>query len=178
MRTIFSLLLAGSLSGLAPVWAAEADWDRAKSAHERGDYTAELAIIRPMAEKGYPFAQFNLGVLYDEGKGMPEDNAKAMEWYRKAADQGFSQAQVNLGIMHQHGEGTPASPVAAYFWFALAEKQGDGQAGQAKQDIAKKMTPAQIQDAERQVQSYLATHKFIIPPAPPVPDSGSRHGNG
>lgn len=76
-------------------------------------------------------------MLYDEGKGVPEDNAKAMEWYRRAADQGFPQAQVNLGIMHQHGEGTPASPVAAYFWYALAEKQGDGQAGQAKQDIAK-----------------------------------------
>lgn len=178
MRKLLFPLLAASLTNLAPAWAAEGDWDRARSAHERGDYAAELAIVQPMAEKGYPFAQFNLGVLYDEGKGVPEDNAKAMEWYRRAADQGFPQAQVNLGIMHQHGEGTPASPVAAYFWFALAEKQGDGQAGQAKQDIAKKMTPAQIQDAERQVQNYLATHKFTVPPAPPVQDSGTKHGNG
>ena len=86
MRKPLFLLLA-SLSSAAPAWAAEGDWDRAKSAHERGDYATELAIIRPMADKGYPFAQFNMGVLYDEGKGVAEDNAKAIDWYRKAADQ-------------------------------------------------------------------------------------------
>lgn len=172
------LLLAGSLLSAAPAWAAEGDWDRAKTAHERGDYAAELAIIRPLADKGYPFAQFNLGVLYDEGKGMPEDNAKAMEWYQKAAEQGFPQAQVNLGIMYEQGEGTPADPVRAYFWYALAESQGDSLAPQGKQDIAKKMTPAQIGEAERQVKEYQATHKFLVPPLPPVPNSGAGHGNG
>jgi TPR repeat protein len=45
------------------------EWDRAKSAHERGDYAAEVAIVRPLAEKGHAFAQFNLGVLYDRGQG-------------------------------------------------------------------------------------------------------------
>jgi hypothetical protein len=178
MKTRFILLLAGSLSSIVPALAADGDWDRARSAHERGDYAAELAIVRPLAEKGYPFAQFNLGVLYDEGKGMPEDNGKAMEWYRKAAEQGFPQAQVNLGIMYEHGEGTPADPVRAYFWYALAESQGDGLAPQGKRDIAKKMTPAQIEDAERQVKDYRATHKFVIPPLPPVPNSGAAHGNG
>lgn len=177
MRKPLFLLLA-SLSSAAPAWAAEGDWDRAKTAHERGDYAAELAIIRPMADKGYPFAQFNMGVLYDEGKGVAEDNAKAIDWYRKAADQGFAQAQVNLGIMYEQGEGAPADPARAYFWYALAESQGDGRAPQAKQDIAKKMTPAQLQEAERQVRDYRATHKFSVPPTPPVPGSGAGHGNG
>lgn len=178
MNKPFFLLLAGSLLNAVSALAADGDWDRAKNAHERGDYAAEIAIIRPLAEKGYPFAQFNLGVLYDEGKGMPEDNAKAMEWYLKAAEQGFSQAQVNLGIMYEQGEGTPADPVQAYFWYALAESQGDSLAPQGKRDIAKKMTSVQLEAAERKVKEYQAKHKFVIPPLPPVPGSGSGHGNG
>ena len=178
MNRLLFLLSAASFASVASVWAADSNWDQAKSAHERGDYAAEIAIIRPLAEKGYPFAQFNLGVLYDEGKGMPEDNAKAMEWYRKAAESGYSKAQINLGIMYEHGEGTPADPVQAYFWYALADHQGDGLAPEGKREIAKKMTPAQLQGAEQKVKDYLATHKFAIPPTPPTPEPGTAHGNG
>jgi TPR repeat protein len=169
------LLLASSLLTTAPAWAAEGDWDQARTAHERGDYAAEVAIVRPLAEKGYPFAQFNLGVLYDNGQGLPEDNALAMQWYRKAAEQGLPQAQVNLGIMYEQGEGVPSDYVEAYFWYALADTQGDGQAPQAKRDITKKMTPAQIADAERRVGEFKAKHPFRIPPLP-APDSGTPHG--
>jgi hypothetical protein len=177
MKKPFFLLLASSLLGVSPVWA-DGEWDQARSAHERGDYTAEVAIIRPMAEKGYPFAQFNLGVLYDEGKGVPLDDGQAMQWYQKAAEQGLPQAQVNLGIMYEQGEGVPPDFVRAYFWYALAESQGDhDRAPQARKDIAGKMTPAQIEDAERQVKEYKATHPFSIPPLP-LPDSGAAHGNG
>ncbi|MBK8182595.1 MAG: sel1 repeat family protein [Candidatus Competibacteraceae bacterium] len=178
MNRFSFLLLAGGLLSTAPAWAADSDWERAKSAHERGDYTAELGIVRPLAEKGYPFAQFNLGVLYDEGKGVPEDNAKAMEWYRKAAEVGYSKAQINLGIMYEQGEGVAADLVEAYFWYALADFQGDSLAPEGKRDIAKKMTPAQIQAAEKKAKDYLATHKFPIPATPPTPDSGTSHGNG
>lgn len=169
------LLLASSLLTTAPAWAAEGDWDQARTAHERGDYAAEVAIVRPLAEKGYPFAQFNLGVLYDNGQGLPEDNALAMQWYRKAAEQGLPQAQVNLGIMYEQGEGVPSDYVEAYFWYALADTQGDGQAPQAKRDITKKMTPAQIADAERRAGEFKAKHPFRIPPLP-APDSGTPHG--
>lgn len=176
MKKPFFLLLAGSLLSVGPVWA-EGEWDQARGAHERGDYAAEVALVRPLAERGYPFAQFNLGVLYDQGKGVPQDNAQAMQWYQKAAEQGLPQAQVNLGIMYEEGQGVKPDYVRAYFWYALADSQGDGQAPQAKQDIAKKMTPAQIEDAERQVKEYKATHTFSIPPLP-APDSGTAHGNG
>jgi hypothetical protein len=169
------LLLAGSLLTAAPVWAADGEWDQARTAHERGDYAAEVALIRPLAEKGYPFAQFNLGVLYDNGQGLPEDNALAMRWYRKAAEQGLPQAQVNLGIMYEQGEGVPTDYLEAYFWYVLADAQGDSQAPQAKQDIAKKMNPAQIETAERRVREFKAAHPFRIPPLP-APDSGGPHG--
>ncbi len=174
IKKIFSLLLAGGFLIAAPVWADGA-FDQAKTAHERGDYAAEVAIFRPMAEKGSAIAQFNLGVLYDRGQGVPQDNALAMQWYRKAAEQGLPQAQVNLAIMYEEGQGVPVDNVQAYLWYALADSQGDGQAPQALQDVAKKMTVAQVADAERQVKEYKAKHTFSIPPIP-IPDS-DRRGN-
>lgn len=178
MNKLFFLLLAGGLLSATSSWAAEGDWDQARTAHERGDYAAELAIVRPLAEQGSPFAQFNLGVLYDQGKGVPQDYAQAMIWYLKAAEQGLPQAQINLGILYEEGQGVKPDPVRAYFWYALADVQGDGQAPQAKKDLAEKMTPAQVQDAEQQVKTYQAAHPFRIPPLPPLPNSGSSHGNG
>ena len=171
------LLLIGSLLGSAPAWTGDGDWGRARTAHERGDYAAELAIVRPLAEQGYAFAQFNLGVLYDNGQGVPQDDAQAIIWYRKAAEQGLSQAQVNLAIMYEEGEGVDRDPVQAYVWYALAESQGDGQAPQAKRELAEKMTPAQIAEAEKQVEAFRATHIFSIPQQPQF-DSGTGHGNG
>ena len=178
MKKLFFALLACGVLSAASVWAGEGDWDRAKGAHERGDYAAEIAIVRPLAEQGYAFAQFNLGVLYDQGKGLPQDNAQAMAWYQKAAEQGLPQAQINLGIMYEEGQGVKPDYVRAYFWYALADVQGDAQAPQAKQELAAKMTPVQIEEAERQAKDYQVKHPFPIPPLPPLPGSGAAHGNG
>ena len=49
--------------------------------------------LRMAAEKGE--AQLNLGLLYDIGKGVPEDDGEAVKWYRKAAEQGDPWAQYN-----------------------------------------------------------------------------------
>ncbi|MCB1777491.1 MAG: sel1 repeat family protein [Candidatus Competibacteraceae bacterium] len=175
MNKLFFLLLIGSLLNITPAQAAEGDWDQAKAAHERGDYAAEIAIVRPLAEQGFAFAQFNMGVLYDEGHGVPLDDLQAMTWYRKAAEQGLPQAQVNLGIMHEQGEGGAADYVQAYFWYAMADSQGDHQAPQAIREIREKMTPTQIEEAQRKVKEWQATHTFTIPPLPaPEPESGNR----
>ncbi|MCP5157840.1 MAG: sel1 repeat family protein [Gammaproteobacteria bacterium] len=174
MKKLLFLLLAGSLLSTVSVWATEGDWDRARTAHERGDYTTEIAIVRPLAEQGFAFAQFNLGVLYDNGYGVPLDDLQAMEWYRKAAQQGLPQAQINLGIMYEEGEGGPADFVQAYFWYAMADSQGDSQAPQAKQEVIEKMTPSQIEEAKRKVEEWQATHVFSIPPSP-APET--QHGD-
>ncbi|MBE2294109.1 MAG: sel1 repeat family protein [Phycisphaerales bacterium] len=171
------LLLLGYLLAVTPAWASDNDWDQARVAHERGDYAAEVALIRPMAERGFAFAQFNMGVLYDNGQGLPQDDEQAIVWYRKAAMQGLPQAQVNLGIMYEQGEGVPVDNVEAYVWYALADSQGDGRAPQAKRDIAEKMTSAQIEEAERRVKEFKASHTFTVPPTPETP-SDTLHGNG
>lgn len=68
---------------------------------------------RNAAEQGYPDAQFALGFMYENGKGIEEDDAEAMRWYRKAAEQGNAYAQCNLGAMYANGEGVKEDDVEA-----------------------------------------------------------------
>ena len=69
------------------------------------------------AEQGNAVAQFNLGVMYANGQGVPKDDAEAARWYRLAAEQGHDGAQVNLGIMYDNGEGVPKDPAEAVRWY-------------------------------------------------------------
>jgi hypothetical protein len=94
----------------------------------KGDYTAAYDEWLPLAELGDAEAQFNLGVLYDEGAGVERNLATAADWYRKAATQGFIDAQTNLGIMYYHGLGVERDHELAAHWFRLAADQGDTEA--------------------------------------------------
>ena len=58
------------------------------------------------ADKGDASAQYKLGVMYSEGRGVVQDYFKAIEFYQKAADQGHIGALSNLGIMYARGQGT------------------------------------------------------------------------
>ena len=58
-----------------------------------------------LAEQGNPNGQFVLGLMYDNGEGVPENDAEAVRWFRLAAEQGNALAQSNLGVMYANGEG-------------------------------------------------------------------------
>ena len=69
-------------------------------------------------------AQYDLGVRYDAGLGVPKDVAEAMRWYRLAAEQGNADAQCSLGLMYAHGEGISEDCAEAVRWFRPAAEQG------------------------------------------------------
>lgn len=94
----------------------------------KGDYEAAFREWLPLAELGDVEAQYNLGVLYDEGAGVEQDLAIAADWYRKAAEQGFIDAQTNLGTMYYYGHGVACDYREAAKWFQLAADQGDTEA--------------------------------------------------
>ena len=60
--------------------------------------TPEIDALRARAEAGVTEAQLDLGLRYDLGKGVPQDDAEAVRWYRLAADQGLALAQFSLGV--------------------------------------------------------------------------------
>src|SRR5437899_1630850 len=66
--------------------------------------TATLYRVR--AEQGDAKAQFRLGYIYYQGKGVPQDYTEAVRWYRKAADQGDTRAQLALGLKTRPGTPT------------------------------------------------------------------------
>jgi uncharacterized protein len=112
------------------------------------------------ATQGYPYAQNNLGVMYEEGRGVKRDYGKAAHWLNKAADQGLSKAQYSLGLMYTDGRGVDQDPVQAYMWLSLAAS--DKEMGIAKEKLdtlAAKMTPAQIDSAQRRAREFKPTTK-------------------
>jgi TPR repeat protein len=81
-----------------------------------------------LSEQGDASAQYNLGVSYDNGYGVPEDDAEAVKWYRLAAEQGHALAQYNLGVSYDNGYGVPEDDAEAVKWYRLAAEQGDASA--------------------------------------------------
>ena len=79
---------------------------------------------RRAADQGLKEAQFNLGVMYDNGEGVVRDRTGAAEWYRKAADQGLKEARFNLGVMYDTGEGVVQNCAEAAKWYRKAAEQG------------------------------------------------------
>src|SRR2546425_1106147 len=69
-------------------------------------------------------AQFNLGVMYHEGRGVSQDDAEAAKWYRQAAAQGHAGAQYSLGVMYYYGQGVPQDYAEALKWYRQAAAQG------------------------------------------------------
>ena len=64
------------------------------------DYAEAMHWYRKAAEQGNAIAQFNLGVMYSNGKGVKQDQTEAAKWYRLAAAQGNVSALCNLGVMY------------------------------------------------------------------------------
>ena len=90
---------------------------------------AGLAILGPpnvedRAVAGDPEAQDNLGRMYAYGRDVPQDDAEALKWFRRAADQGHVSAQFNLGVMYADGRGVPQDDAEAARWFRLAADEG------------------------------------------------------
>jgi TPR repeat protein len=94
----------------------------------KGDYQAAYNEWLPLAELGDAEAQYNIGVLFDEGAGVDQDLAVAADWYRRAGEQGFIDAQTNLGMMYYHAQGVERDLEEAAKWFRLAADQGDPEA--------------------------------------------------
>jgi uncharacterized protein len=112
---------------------------------------------RKAADQGIANAQYNLGVFYANGHGVPQDYVEAVKWYRKAADQGFAMAETNLGVMYALGHGVPQDFVLAYMWFNLAAAQGTANPVQGRDLIANHMTPSQIAEAQRLAREWRPT---------------------
>ena len=102
-----------------------------------------------LAEQGHGDAQYLLGQMYHGGLGVPLDYAEAALWYRRAAEQGNPGCQFLLGFLYSTGRGVPKDFVQAHFWFSVSAARGSDASRKSRERVAKKMTPAQIAEAQR-----------------------------
>ena len=105
-------------------------------------------------------AQFHLGLMYDFGKGVPQDRTEAAKWFHLAAEQGHAPAQSFLGLLYMWGgEGVTQNYVLAHMWSSLAAarlRPGEfhDKTAHNRDSVATQMTPEQLAEAQRLAREW------------------------
>lgn len=134
-------------------------------AYQRGDYATARRNFEGLAEKGFPEAQFNLGMMYLEGTGVPQDYASAVPLLQQAAEQGLAEAQHTLSVMYYGGRGVSQNKVMVYILTALAAAQGYEMSLNNLNVIEQELSPQQVAEGQR-----LANEWRVGEPLPAIDD--------
>jgi TPR repeat protein len=124
------------------------------------DYPKAHLWQEKAAVQGYVLAQYNLGMMYEDGRGVPQNYTKARQWYERAAAQGDAGAQFQLGVLYLGGTGVPKDLGRTYMWWNLASAHSTGDlsklAADNREKVARRMTPAQVTEAQQRSQQCQA----------------------
>jgi TPR repeat protein len=98
---------------------------KGNEAFRRKDYAEAMRWYREAADQGNAQAQSNIGVLYENGLGVAQDDVEAGRWYGKAADQGNASSQNNVGRLFEKGHDYAKAYVEAMGWYRKAADRGN-----------------------------------------------------
>lgn len=118
-------------------------------AYTAGNYGEAVKLYSHLAEQGNADAQYHLGTLYAEGKGVSPDYKEAMKWFRKAAEQGNSLAQWKISLNYIEGRGIAQNHVLAHMWLNISAAKGNSLARESRDSLATIMTSTQISEAQK-----------------------------
>jgi TPR repeat protein len=121
---ICSALLSALFTSLV-ISSAVAGFEEGIAAYQANNLPLAYKEFRAAAENGHIDSQFNLGLMYEKGKGINKDEKEAIVWYRKSAEQGNAFAQYNLAVLYENGRGTAVDFAQANEWYRKASVQGD-----------------------------------------------------
>ena len=93
--------------------------------YDKKDYQKAFYWYKKAANQCHASGQYNLGIMYEYGKGINQDYQKAFYLYKKAANQGHARAQRGLGLMYEYGDGVKQDYKKAVYWHKKAANQGD-----------------------------------------------------
>jgi TPR repeat protein len=137
------------------------------------DYKVAVKWYTLAAEQGDGKAQFNLGWMDYRGLDGPKDYKTAVKWWKLSAEQGHAAAQNNLGLMHEKGWGVSQNYVRAHMWYNLAAAEGTNDAIENRGKVEKKMTSAQIAEAQRLVAKWQPKQVARTTQTPPKETANS-----
>lgn len=121
-RALAAIALLALIAANVP--AAAGALEDGLTAYHAKDYVRALQLWRPLAEQGDADAQYEVGTLYAEGKGVAASDIIAATWFQRAAEQGVAGAQYNLAVSFAEGLGVRKDDALAAKWFRRAADQG------------------------------------------------------
>jgi hypothetical protein len=136
------------------ITTSAADFSAGLNAYEKKDYATAAKEWRPLAEKGDAPSQFNLGLLYIDGLGVPQDYGQAVSWFERSAQQDYAKAQLNLGALYASGKGVKRDYVQAYKWLNVCAAKGDQKCVAQRDLVAEKLKPKQLAAAQRLASQF------------------------
>jgi len=110
--------------------------------------------FKKLAARGNATAQVSLANMYAKGEGVGQSDQEAFKWFQKGGVQGDPEAEYNLGVMFKDGKGVTQDNVKALMWFTLSADQNNEQAKGQEAQLAKTMSPTQINTANVLVQKF------------------------
>jgi len=114
------------------------------------------------AEKGHAEAQYSLGIMHQNGWGVPIDEEEGTKWYLLAAEQGIVGAHLALGRVYAMDYSEKYDPVQAYKWFSLATKFGDMDAKSKLDFLRSRMTTEQVAEGQSLVNAWADSHQELL----------------
>lgn len=124
------------------------------------DYAKAVEWYRKAAAQGHRSAIYNLGMMYFNGHGVTQNNGEAVIYFRQAAELKHAKAHFNLGFMMENGRGTAKDPARGLTNYIIASNLGLGEtANNARDDVAARLSSAQISEAERRARLWMDEHR-------------------
>jgi len=122
MRWCVAAMLA--VSGMFSTAHAAGDMGKSFDAATEGDFKQAVMIWEDLAAAGNPQAQFNLGLMYHGGLGLPRDEEAAVKLYQMAAEGGYTAAQAYLVVGYEEGWfGLAKNSNMAYYWRGMLQDE-------------------------------------------------------
>ncbi len=113
--------------------------------------------FRRAAKQDLPLAQLVLGGRYEKGNVVPQDYTEATRLYQLAAKQGLARAQLQLGWSYEVGHGVLQDNETAHMWYNISAASEGGDSAKYRDRIAERMTPANINEAQRRARVCMAS---------------------
>jgi TPR repeat protein len=125
------------------------------------DFQQAMECYRKAAQQGHAAAQFNLGQMYAHGRGVPRDDAAALNWIRKAADGGNAAAQHDLGArchrasLHVRRVDFSEDRIEAYKWLYLAAAQHYHGSAVACERVTISMSSEEVMQGNQRANTFV-----------------------
>lgn len=155
-KTLVCIAVA-ALFATSPLALADEDaFDKAIHEYGCADYPKAYKLIVPLAEGGHALAQYQRGLMLEQGQGTEANLVEAFKWYKKAADQGIADAYFALGQIYHKGVAVPQDAIQAYVSFDVAATLGHAVSGDWRGMVSNTLKLEELAKAQKMAAELLA----------------------